>query len=682
MSSLDVLLVSMPFAPVTLPHAAVGVLCGATKRAGLSVRATYPSFRLADRLGFALYTSFAENYIFRQLAYQDFPGERLFASWMDPCRPSVLADRQEALVLGPEIARLFPGESLETVNHRLRRVQTVARDFLLAEVDSALRLKPAIVGCSSTFIQHTASLTFLRAIKEREPLTVTVLGGANCEGEMGFETALQFPWVDYVFSGEADESFPALCRRLLENKTVPISDLPYGVYSREKATLQDSATRLPPQYEVATVENLEKAGPADYEDYFQERDQSCVRDWVKICSVEAARGCQKGERSICAFCALNGERVGYRSKNNDDFWKEIADLSERYKAEIFILTDNILGVEAFDGWLKRAAETRHAAFVLEVRSTLDEEQVRALAAAQVCQVQPGIESLDDHLLRLMSKGNSVVRNVAFLKYLREQSIGAWWNLLYQIPGEENEDYLRQAELFPLLHHLPPPLNITRIRFSKFSRYERRPEEFGLELRPSEAFRALYPRVSDASLWRLAHCYVDNRLITVDYQSGNKRLMFERASEWRALYSSTGTDGDCTPPVLSMRDLNGLIKIRDTRSCAVHPYYLLDELESAVYRETRAPKSISKIREALSLNTALGSRTGRVEECLEMFLRYKLMIRRGSLYLGLAAYPPAPISSIRRRGLEYVRQTAEALTGDFFHEDVNRLFASNNDNQRA
>ena len=688
MSSLDVLLVSMPFAPVTLPHAALGVLCGATRRAGLSVRSTYPSFRLADRLGFALYTSFAENDIAEYVSYyDDFVGEWVFASWIDPCRPSVLLDGDQTPVLSPEFERVIPKEKLEVLADRLPRVQTLARDFLRAEVESALRLKPRIVGCSSTFIQHAASLGFLRAIKEREPSTVTVLGGANCEGELGFEIALQFPWVDYIFSGEADLSFPAFCRQVLEQTTnISLSDLPYGVYNREKAQLQDSISERPPTadgtdlrrcYEVVSVKDLKSLGAPDFDDYFRERDQSCVRDWVRVCSVEAGRGCQKGERSICNFCALNGERVAYRRKNDGDFWAEVTDLSERQQAELFVLTDNILGNESFEGWLKRAAETRRVAFILEVRSTLNEDQVRALADAQVFQIQPGIESLDDHLLRLMNKGNSVVRNVAFLKYLREQSIGAWWNLLFRIPGEEEEDYQRQAELFPLLHHLPPPLSFANIRFSKFSQYERRPSDFGLELIPAHGLRIMYPRVSDAALRRLASSFVDARLTAArrNYLTGGKRQLFERASEWRDLYSSTRVEQGNPPPVLSMRERNGVIKIRDTRSCAVHPYCFLDELESEVYRQIRAPKTLPRICQAISANTALKPLVGHVEECLDTFMRYKLMIKRNDLYLGLATYPPVPISSTRRRGFEYLRQLANGTKPDCFQQDVRRLFES-------
>ena len=48
-------------------------------------------------------------------------------------------------------------------------------------------------------------LALLRKIKERAPDTVTMMGGANCEGPMGEATHRYFSWVDCVVSGAADE---------------------------------------------------------------------------------------------------------------------------------------------------------------------------------------------------------------------------------------------------------------------------------------------------------------------------------------------------------------------------------------------------------------------------------------------------------------------------------------------
>jgi len=671
MESLDLLLVSMPFSPIALPHAAVGVLCGAAKRAGLSSRGTYPCFRLADRLGVALYTAVAENCVIQRVARDDFPGEWIFASWSNPARPSVWSCPDDEPFLGLEVAPRF--EMTPRLADQFSRVRLAVREFLLSEVERALAMKPRIVGCSSTFIQQSSSLAFLRAIKEREPSITTIIGGANCEGEMGFEMVLQFPWIDYVFSGEADASLPTLCRDIMQSAgPVPTARLPYGVYDRAKAESQASIPETDRQYEISSVEDLTTIGAPDFDDYFAERDESTVRNWVRVCSVEAGRGCQKGERATCNFCGLNGERAHYRRKDDQEFWDELLALSEHYSTKVFVLTDNILGVESFDGWLKLAARNPTLCFALEVRSTLNEEQVKALAAAGVFQVQPGIESLDDHLLQLMNKGNSVLKNLAFLKYLKEQSIGAWWNVLYEIPGEQTEDYLRLAELFPLLHHLPPPMSFSKIRFSKFSPYHRTPGKFGLKLRASDAFRVMYPRVSDSALNRLAFCFLEEKTNggTPEQLTEAKQLMLWRAAEWRHEYSVNRSDR--CPPVLSMRALNGIVRIHDTRSCAISPLYIMDETESAVYQQIRTPQTVAGICQALSDKGSQQS-FDRVEACLDYFLKHKLSVERGARHLALATYTPIPISANRQLGLRYLFHYTEEAGPDAYQKAIDRLF---------
>ena len=84
--------------------------------------------------------------------------------------------------------------------------------------------RPQLVGFTSVFQQHVASLALARRIKAAAPATVVVLGGANCEGVMGAETVRSFAFVDAAVSGEGDLVFPELARRVLEGR--PLEDLP------------------------------------------------------------------------------------------------------------------------------------------------------------------------------------------------------------------------------------------------------------------------------------------------------------------------------------------------------------------------------------------------------------------------------------------------------------------------
>ena len=44
-------------------------------------------------------------------------------------------------------------------------------------------------------------------------------------------------------------------------------------------------------------------------------------------------------------------------------------------------------------------------------------------------IQPGIESLSDHVLKLMRKGTTALQNIQLLKWCREYGVQPEWNLL-------------------------------------------------------------------------------------------------------------------------------------------------------------------------------------------------------------------------------------------------------------
>src|SRR5262249_4872413 len=69
-----------------------------------------------------------------------------------------------------------------------------------------------VLGCSTTFFQTAASVALLNRVKRRRPGVVTILGGANCEGEMAQGILSLGAGIDFVFSGESESAFPQFLR--------------------------------------------------------------------------------------------------------------------------------------------------------------------------------------------------------------------------------------------------------------------------------------------------------------------------------------------------------------------------------------------------------------------------------------------------------------------------------------
>src|SRR2546423_261480 len=75
-----------------------------------------------------------------------------------------------------------------------------------------------VIGCTSTFEQTAASLSILRAIKDCRPEVVTILGGANCDGEMAEGILSLNGAVDYIFAGECEICFPEFLKAASSGK--------------------------------------------------------------------------------------------------------------------------------------------------------------------------------------------------------------------------------------------------------------------------------------------------------------------------------------------------------------------------------------------------------------------------------------------------------------------------------
>src|SRR5262249_21607429 len=150
--------------------------------------------------------------------------------------------------------------------------------------------------------------------------------------------------------------------------------------------------------------------------------------------------------------------------------------------------DNILAIDYFDRALPQMANLpKKLSVFFEVKSNLKRHEVESLAAAGIRWIQPGIESFDTRILKLMRKGVTGAHNVQVLKWSRQFGLRMSWNILWGFPGEQDEWYVEMASWIDLIQHLQPA-NAVRLRFQRYSPYQRDAEQYGLKLRPAPLFR--------------------------------------------------------------------------------------------------------------------------------------------------------------------------------------------------
>jgi ribosomal peptide maturation radical SAM protein 1 len=400
--------------------------------------------------------------------------------------------------------RYFPGRSPEV--QELRDVLLEQReglgDFLEDLIDRYRLDQAQIVGCTSLFLQCGSIFALARRIKARNPAVTFVMGGSNCDTPMGEEYARNVPALDYVFSGPALISFPAFVGHLLEGEPQRAARI-QGVFSRD--TLER------PREERAG-EELDINAPCDldYTDFFQSLESHfpgvALRPQVHL---ETSRGCWWGEKSHCTFCGLNADGMNYRAMDADRAVELFHDLIGRYRsrAAIFLTLDNIMPRNYVKEVLPRIHAPPGTRLFYEVKASLTSEEMRVMAEAGVRWLQPGIEALSSHSLKLMRKGTTSFINLRMLKNCVRYGIDPIWNILVGFPGEGAAVYAQYVKDLPLITHLRPPQGVATIHFDRFSPYHMRPEEFGLRLKAVDYYALCFP-FPEASITNLAYFFTD------------------------------------------------------------------------------------------------------------------------------------------------------------------------------
>jgi hypothetical protein len=100
----------------------------------------------------------------------------------------------------------------------LQRLQPTVHEWVEAIALAVTARGYPVVGCTTTFEQTSASVALLNRIKQLRPETITILGGANCDGEMADGILSLGASIDYVFAGESEQSFPEFMSEMLAGR--------------------------------------------------------------------------------------------------------------------------------------------------------------------------------------------------------------------------------------------------------------------------------------------------------------------------------------------------------------------------------------------------------------------------------------------------------------------------------
>ncbi|WP_439533919.1 RiPP maturation radical SAM C-methyltransferase [Polymorphobacter sp.] len=480
-------LVFPPFGPSGMPSLGLGLLSARVKASGHSCKTFYWSFEMLQHLAPP-----GEDWpLEKQLGVYDaltqrslYPlNEWLFTGALYDFRPELTAEgrRRLALFSAGEMAAASGGRFDAAFLAGLHdRMPALIEDFAdrLANHD--------IIGISTTFYQNVAALALARHIKMRWPEKKVILGGANVDGVMGPALFELFPFLDHILQGEVDHGLVALINA--HGDETMLAQIPGLLFRPHAGAPAQRGPASVPESRLAALPT------PDYADYLETLDRLGISEARDLTlALETSRGCWWGAKSHCTFCGLNANGIGYRTKDADRALAEIEEICTAHRPRFLFMTDNIIALPHFETLLPAlAARPDGPQIFYEIKSNMDREKIRRLAAARVSAVQPGIESFSTSILKLMRKGVSAAQNVALLKYARDYGIRPAYNIILNFPGENPADYDDVIEQMPKLWHLMPPSSAPMIEFHRFSPYHADPASFGITLEPNPHYRLLYP----------------------------------------------------------------------------------------------------------------------------------------------------------------------------------------------
>lgn len=630
-----VLLISMPFGPLLEPSLGLSLLRAAVSSQAAQVRILYCTLAFANRIGPELYLKIANGepstcHLLGEWLFADavFPEYEAPGSYVSAILRAGEVDRG---MLATELPRL-DDDSID----KLLAVRGEVPGFLADCVRRVCSFGSNLVGFTSVFQQNLASIALARALKLTVPDITVIFGGANCEGVMGRGLVDAFPWIDAAVSGEGEIVFPQIVARARAGE--PLAGLP-GVHTRATTPPRGSrGTTIAPG--VAALDDLPVP---DFSDFFSQFAEAGFPDGISPRLLfETSRGCWWGEKHHCTFCGLNGATMRFRSKSAERASTELRSLVRQHPNLPVSVVDNIIDYRYFRDFIPQlAASELDVDLFYEVKANLRKTQLEELRDAGIRRLQPGIESLSDHVLKLMNKGVRSLQNIQLLKWCKELGLEVHWNLLWGFPGELADDYATMARIIRHLSHLPPPSSASGIRLDRFSPLFERADEYGLcNVQPVPAYDYIYALPKE-TVTRLAYFftfdYVDEQAVaeyTEDVAVEIKR--------WQEAYRTLGSD--LFYVITGERAL-----VFDLRPHAPHLLTILRGLGRDVFCAIDSYETVDAVSAALEQRFD-GTSLGEVPAWLDLLAARGLAATDGrafvSLPVKLGRYAPTAQTSVR------------------------------------
>lgn len=610
-SSDRVILISTPWPLFDYPSIQLGTLKAYLKThfPDLVIEAHHLYLRIAEAIGYEVY---------REISKKTWLAETIYASLLYPCQSAsierVFDVETKSSSLLQKIGLINLGKKIEQVSEAI--------------IDEADWQEASLAGFSICLCQLTSSIYFIRRIKAKFPHLPIVTGGSTFDAESARQILSVIPEVDFMVTGEGELPLRELVYHRLKNsrradKMPPIK----GLISRQ--TMADSRVDSPWQ-----LNDLGTLPVPDFEDYFHMLGKfDSDRTFFPTLPVEASRGCwwkrAQGSQNSggCAFCNLNLQWQGFRSKDPKQIVEEIDQLTNQYRTFSIAFTDNVLPHKTTNRIFTDLAKIpKDLRLFAEIRAVTSRQSLQAMRASGIEELQIGIEALSTRLLKKMNKGTTAIQNLQIMKYCEELGISSNSNLILCFPGSDEDDVketLRALE-FALCFK---PLKAVRFWLGLGSPVWLNPAAFGIQSTFNHPnYEAIFPlEITDSVKFIIQDYHGDQ-----EYQKKIWEPVKEQLKTWKRIYADLHRHPH-TGPALSFRIGPEFMIIHQRRQKSAPLVHRLVGKSKEIYLYCAKHRSLRQIKE---LCPSLDEE--KLLSFLEMMVNKKLMFEENGRYLSLAS----------------------------------------------
>jgi ribosomal peptide maturation radical SAM protein 1 len=595
-------LISTPWPFYNRPSIQLGSLKSFLKERlpDLGIDALHLYLQVAEAIGYELYQGLSEK---------TWVAESLYAALLFPERSAQIRKFFYRQGVGKPIIRHADFDALI--------VQL--KDISDAIVNNTDWKSYSLAGFSVCLCQLTSSLYFIRKIKERFSKLFIAVGGSACAGALGKDLLRIFSEIDFVVNEEGEIPLYELVYLLKNGSEIKNRPIP-GVLSR------NGKNETVP-FSHHQINNLDALPVPDYDDYFALLKRFTVnKTFFPTLPMEISRGCWWNRKGGCAFCNLNLQWRGYRSKSPSRVATEVDRLTARYQTLSVTFMDNLLpGNKSGDIFQRLQGLEKDLNLFGEIRASTPLPVLESMRKAGMRKVQIGIEALSSRLLKKMNKGTTAIENIEVMRHCEELGIVNTSNLILYFPGSDEQDVNETLRNLDFVLHFYP-LKTSGFWLGFQSPVYNNAKEYGMSAVFNHPhYKVLFP----PQIHKATRFMVQGYRGRLKEQKRLWKPVIKKVNAWKKAYASL-RKGPQSPPCLTYEDGKDFLIIRQRRYQEANLTHRLTGTSRKIYLFCRTRQSVTKTLEHFP----------KLQEAqlilfLNMMVRTRLMFEEGGEYLSLA-----------------------------------------------